>query len=879
MKIKESGGSERILSSVFKIIKNKKWLAAALYSLMIFVLGIQLHKAGLIERVTKPLLNSSYGYKLIRNYLNSLTVTPERITINIKYEDFQKLAYKRQQALSLGLLVTEPGDYVPAEIIHNGKTVKADIRLKGDLPIHLTVGDKWSYRIKVRGNNTIFGMKRFSIHHPIARNYINEWVFHQALKREGILYLRYKFIKVALNGKDLGIYALEEHFDKRLLENNKMREGPIIRFNESLMWQQKAQFGFPFPESKSSEYGSYLSSDIDAFQTNRSQSEAAGYVQYRKAISLLESFRRGKLKASAVFDIDKLSTFFALSDLMGAGHGSAWNNARFYYNPVTSLLEPIGFDGYAGMPIISLSAIEGGIYLGKNEEKEMPSASYYGTIFNDKIFFKEYVKKLELFSNRQYLDDLFLDLKIPLKKNLAIIHRDLPGVIFDKNTYYRNQDYIKAMLTPKKGLHAYYRNSSDREIELCLGNIQDMPIEILDLSLNGNSSIIFRSNNNRLLPSKLSSRPVEFLAFKFKIPQNFYWSDKIVQDLRVSYKIYGADKLMHEAVFPWPYLDKGLIDDDFIRRHPNMYLFDFISADIVSKKIFFKPGDWSLTRNLIIPKGYEVFAGEGVRLNLMNSAKILTYSPLIFIGSEENPVILYSSDSTGQGLIVMNSPEESVFKYVHLDNLSSPSQDGWELTGSVNFYESDIDISNCAFSNNRSEDALNIIRAKFKIENTLFQNASSDAFDGDFSIGTIVNSSFIGSGNDGIDISGSEIDIQDIFISNAGDKGVSVGESSNLTGKNIKIINSEVGIASKDLSKVDLSNVEINNSSVGFAAYRKKPEFGEASINVNGLAIHDTRSPYLIEAGSEMFLNGKKIIPRYQNVEQILLSSQKEVVK
>ena len=32
-----------------------------------------------------------------------------------------------------------------------------------------------------------------------------------------------------MNGKDYGIYAMEEHFDKRMLENNKMRAGLIIK--------------------------------------------------------------------------------------------------------------------------------------------------------------------------------------------------------------------------------------------------------------------------------------------------------------------------------------------------------------------------------------------------------------------------------------------------------------------------------------------------------------------------------------------------------------------------------------------------------------------------------------------------------------------------
>ena len=70
-------------------------------------------------------------------------------------------------------------------------------------------------------------MKQFSLHHPRTRNWLFEWLGHRILRREGTLALRYRFVDVTLNGKHLGIYALEEHFEKRLIEHNRRREGPM----------------------------------------------------------------------------------------------------------------------------------------------------------------------------------------------------------------------------------------------------------------------------------------------------------------------------------------------------------------------------------------------------------------------------------------------------------------------------------------------------------------------------------------------------------------------------------------------------------------------------------------------------------------------------
>ena len=39
-----------------------------------------------------------------------------------------------------------------------------------------------------------------------------------------------------------------------------------------------------------------------------------------------------------------MGRFFAISDLWAACHGTTWHNLRFYYNPITTRLEPVVFD-------------------------------------------------------------------------------------------------------------------------------------------------------------------------------------------------------------------------------------------------------------------------------------------------------------------------------------------------------------------------------------------------------------------------------------------------------------------------------------------------------------------------------------------------------
>ena len=169
---------------------------------------------------------------MMARYISGVRSKPRRLTIDIKQKDYQKLAYKRELALQRGIIVRDEDSFVPAKITADGTMYRVKMRLKGDYTDHLE-GKKWSFRIQVKGNNTIWGMKRFSIQDPKRSGYIKEWIFHEWFRYEDLIALRYDFVEIVVNGENLGIFALEESFGKELIEHNKRREGPILKFDES----------------------------------------------------------------------------------------------------------------------------------------------------------------------------------------------------------------------------------------------------------------------------------------------------------------------------------------------------------------------------------------------------------------------------------------------------------------------------------------------------------------------------------------------------------------------------------------------------------------------------------------------------------------------
>ena len=272
--------------------------------------------------------------------------------LDIPFDSLLSIEEKRTEALISEILLTSDSDFVPASMRFNdGDPINIKLRLKGDWTDHL-IGDKWSFRIHIEDTDqAIMGLKRFSIQAPETRNYEKEWVFHQNLIQENILTTRYYFVNVVQNGKYNGIYALEESFTEDLLESQGRREGVIIRFNEDLLWKNWENLSLADPDNEklAQQIGMFWMTDVDTseitpFRANHISRDTLLESELLTAIELLYSFNEGLLAGEEVFDQEYWGKYFALVDLWGAGHATSWINLRFYYNPITGLLEPVVFD-------------------------------------------------------------------------------------------------------------------------------------------------------------------------------------------------------------------------------------------------------------------------------------------------------------------------------------------------------------------------------------------------------------------------------------------------------------------------------------------------------------------------------------------------------
>ena len=216
----------------------------------------------------------------------------------------------------------------------------------------------------------------------------------------------------------------------------------------------------------------------------------------------------------------------------------------------------------------------------------------------------------------------------------------------------------------------------------------------------------------------------------------------------------------------------------------------FLIIDKKNKVITIPRGTFELTTPLIVPRGYLLVAESGVSLMLGSKMYITSYSPIKFIGTKDNPIRIGAKNVNKEWLniTVINAGERSILEHVIISGGSEKVDDDFNITGGITFLKSDVDIRNVLIENMNGEDALNIVQSNFCLENTTINGTKADAFDSDFSNGSIDKLTFDNIGNDAIDVSGSQVSINNTDILNAGDKGISAGEGSTVTIEN-SIIN------------------------------------------------------------------------------------------
>jgi len=817
--------SDLLLKKGIHYLTNK-YLFLALAFIAIFFLGsffaIKEYRNGSLSNYVLHARGIvSNNVAIIPNFILGLTAKPDVLYIDMKSLEIQKLAYLREKAIGEGsFLIPEhiKEQTVRGEIRYKNQKHKAKFSLTGQNLDHISSPYKWSLRVNLNGDEQIEGMEKFTLLIPQTRgsNLLSEWMIHRFSNFIGLINLRYNFKKIVVNGKNYGIYAMEEHFDKRMLENNKMRAGLIIK---------------PHLDSFKI-YKKKLLENENSVLDDQSISMQLKYLN-----SAWQSFLAEKIETSDLFDIRKLSKYYALADLANGQHTHFLGNEFYYFNAFTKLLEPIGREWDS--PYSSNESFD--IFLNDYNLNNTNSKTktFQELIFKDSKFIILYLDFLEKIANKDFIRSFLTRMKDDIQESKAILFSEYPHLTADENFLLHQVDKIKEQLGKDflSLIQIQRTGKIANETIFSVENKASVPIVIEAFLINKKNhpvNFVISRNSNKYI--RLSSD-----------------IDEISEDIFAKIHVGGQKNQLLKTILPWTNIDISKI-------YSSNNKIEHIEAN----------SEWIIDSNVIIPKNQVLNIGPGTVIDMINGAGIISYGGVSFNGTNNDPIHIISSDGTGIGLAVITSTKRSNIDYTNFKGLSEPDKSARSLSSPVVFYESDVDITNSTFENNSSEDALNIIRSDFFINKALFRNTTSDAIDADYSTGHIKETSFFNIGNDAIDVSGANIILENISINGSLDKAISLGEKSIATGSYIYIKDSNLGISSKDLSSFRFNKVEISNTGIAYSLFIKKREFGPSSGVILDGVLKENDLNFLIEKESFLKFNDIPMLGDFEDVKSLI---------
>ena len=848
------------------------------------------------------------------------------LQVTIAPADWQVLAAAREQALARGMIMQDENAVVHADLVLGEERASGTARLKGDWLDHVNT-EQWSLRFEVEP--PLRGMRRFSIQHPKTRGYVMEWLVMATAHREGVLAPRADFVHVDINGVDKGVYYLEEHFSKELLESQQRREGPIVRFDESAMWATWLQHGFhktgvltpdlwpagSFYDARADGFGEAHLEKSDSLnarlqralqQARDLQLLAAGDLdghplRRAEALHLLEGKTVDELFAS-----DRLGKWLAIYTLYRGFHGLAWHQYRFYHDPVLDRLEPIVFDTGANFLTnvgeLALSA---------------PEARWFRS--SDAVMAAAF-EELGRITEPGWVEDLVAALRPDVQRFGAAMQR--AGIIVPGLEIVPLLD----TLLPQQvaSLRQIVRPVSAATFDATLVGVRMLDgedLRAIDILVRATTEIPtqlsgFRFGNGRVISARealvgltgeadsqdlvhawrggavLLPREGLQVHFRFPIDRRLAGLSEVQalkRAIRQSLLPQAGGKVEVEVLFRTLAESQDRVEPLVLRREPDpqsaqagrppaptlqqaLLRHPFLHYDFDLGQLVVDAGRHDVDGDLLLPAGMPVHLLAGAELTFGKGAVMLCAS-LVAEGTEEHPVRLLARDAAQgwSGLLVLGGAGASRLRFVEVEHCTAIERGGWQSSGGLTFYRAPVEFYDCTFRAAHCEDSVNLFGVKFRFERCTFDGGPHDLFDGDFVDGEVVDCRFLHSGEDAIDVSGSQIAARGCLFEAIGDKALSIGEKSTADIAGCRVASASIAVASKDHSRVTLADLTVERvENFVLTAYIKKPEFGASHIDARGLRWTGVGAPkHLAQTGCSITMDGIAVPTQDVDVEAL----------
>ncbi len=817
--------------------RRKRWLVISIVCVVVIGAGAYIGDRMLKKRDHPGL--RTFIAQWVRNYPASFAVEPIEIAITVDDHDMEQLTAVVEDARERGVIMPEGNEYVDAEVAAGDDRFKAKLRIKGKLTDHVQ-GSKWSFRVVAKKDGGFLGMRRFSLQHPGTRNYLCDWFYHRLMANEGIVALRYGFVHLTFNEEDLGVYAYEEHFGPELLEHNGRLPGPLFRFDPALFWEHrlnemnKVRFDEPF--------AAYQAAAVDAFNSSELEKDPRFRHQFEEAVALLDAFRRGQLRASQVFDADRIARRHAVLDLIGGHHSMDWSDVKFYYDPVMKRVEPVSYESFSAFPLRTLAGSDR--WTGRNEAAQ----DLHDRFFNDEELFRAYVHHLERLSRKSWLDSTFTAMKPALDSASATLYREFPYKELDRNIYYKNQQVIHKLLNGPKPFHAYFDDSDQGSVSLSIVPIEGLPMEVHALLL---------PDGTRLAPSATTIVPCRRPGrLGEPVQVRFVTAGKVKRDgLKLETSVLGASTKRQVEVFPYALLS-GLDVAMGAGERVDPRSVPFLVFDDSAHTITMKPGAWTLDRTVELPAGYTCLATAPLTLNIINGAELISHARLVWKGQEGMPIKVYSADSTSHGVHVVGADGMSKLLHVSFSDLTRYKYDQ-ERSGDVSFHRSQVTMAECSFAGTGAT-LLDVSVTSAELFGVRFQGGS-DQLEAHYAKVKLEGGSFLDAADDAVSLEGGMADLRDVQVQRNAGVGVKGVKGARITLGAFDIAGSAVAFEGREGSNLTATDGTVTSVGLAVDAREREMRYGPVKVELARVALVKVEKEVACGAGSSVVLDGKAV--------------------
>jgi hypothetical protein len=172
-------------------------------------------------------------------------------------------------------------------------------------------------------------------------------------------------------------------------------------------------------------------------------------VQNKVLNNKISDYNNSKIEIDQLISISKTARYYAVLDLCNGYHAAQFRNIYFYFNPLDSLLEPIGREFAT-----NYYQPTGPSYLYPLELNKFDEALSLSSQRGFMDFEKHFFSHLKEISDIKFLEEFFNQIRPELIERQFCLYKAAPSIkSFSESHYYKNQTLIRKYFENKYTAH------------------------------------------------------------------------------------------------------------------------------------------------------------------------------------------------------------------------------------------------------------------------------------------------------------------------------------------------------------------------------------------------------------------------------------------